>query len=120
MVPTDPSMTLPAIPESVRTARRYVHERVDGCPAPVTESVLLLTSELCTNCVVHARTNYAVRVQVDGDAVRVEVGDDDPTLPELTPRGRGMRLVDQLASDWGADRVGSGSKVVWFEVRGDR
>lgn len=117
-MPDEPSMTLPATPESVRTARRFVDERVRACPPPVAENAVLLTSELCTNCVVHARTDYVLRVRAaDADGVRVEVRDDDPALPTVTERGRGMRLVDALATDWGVERVGGEGKVVWFEVR---
>lgn len=112
-------MTLPATPESVRTARRFVDERVRACPPSVADNALLLTSELCTNCVVHARTDYVLRVRVpDADGgVRVEVHDDDPALPAVTERGHGMRLVDALAADWGVERVEGRGKVVWFEVR---
>jgi anti-sigma regulatory factor (Ser/Thr protein kinase) len=109
-------MTFPATPESVRTARRFVHERIEDCPAAVAENALLLTSELCTNCVVHARTDYVLRVHVEGDAVRIEVCDEDPVLPTVTQRGRGMRLVDELAAAWGADPIGATGKVVWFEL----
>jgi hypothetical protein len=55
------------------------------------------------------------------DRVRVEVHDDDPRLParrtpdEARPGGRGLLLLDQVSSDWGADATDDG-KVVWFEV----
>jgi hypothetical protein len=37
-----------------------------------------------------------------------------PTRPDV-PGGRGLRLVDALASDWGTERDAR-SKRVWFEV----
>lgn len=117
-MPDDASMTLPATPESVRTARRFVAERVRSCPDDVAANALLLTSELCTNCVVHARSDYVLRVQVGAGKVRVEVADDDPALPQ-TGEGRGLRMVDQLAARWGTELADRGSgKVVWFEVGG--
>ena len=53
--------------------------------------------------------------------VRVEVADHSPDLPvtrEVTPsssRGRGMHIVDHVASRWGVQSRRSG-KCVWFEV----
>ena len=113
-------MTLPATPDSVRTARRFVAERVRRCPVSVASDCLLLTSELATNCVVHARTDYVVRVDVEEGKVRVEVADDEPELPHLDDRGHGLRLVEDLAAKWGAEACVDGpGKVVWFEVEGE-
>jgi anti-sigma regulatory factor (Ser/Thr protein kinase) len=113
-------MTLPATPDSVRTARRFVAERVRRCPVTVASDCLLLTSELATNCVLHARTDYVVRVAVDEGLVRVEVADREPDLPHVDERGRGLRLVEDLATAWGTDPCVDGpGKVVWFEVAGD-
>jgi hypothetical protein len=42
-----------------------------------------------------------------------------PRLPPFDPtaeRGRGLRLVEELADDWGFHLVPAG-KVVWFNVR---
>lgn len=58
-------------------------------------------------------------VTVEDGSVRVEVHDASETRPHLcvpddtADRGRGLRLVDALADDWGtSDRTGVG-KVVW-------
>jgi anti-sigma regulatory factor (Ser/Thr protein kinase) len=113
-------MTLPATPESVRTARRFVAERVRRCPVAVASDCLLLTSELATNCVVHARTDYVVRVEVEDGRVRVEVADDEPDPPRLRERGNGLRMVEDLAASWGTEPCVDGpGKIVWFELRGD-
>ena len=115
------ALTLPANPESVRTARRFVAERVSGCPADVAADAVLLTSELATNCVMHARTDFVLQVLVDPGGVRVEIADQDPDLPCLDDAGdhRGLVLVRDLAAEWGAERAEDGrGKVVWFLVRG--
>jgi hypothetical protein len=64
---------------------------------------------------------------VNGDSVRVEVGDQggasEPRLadqdgPEdVLTGGRGLRIVDTLATKWGhaGDELG---RVVWFQVDG--
>ena len=112
-------MTLPATPDSVRTARRFVAERVRRCPVGVASDCLLLTSELATNCVVHARTDYVVRVVLEEGKVRVEVVDDEPDMPQVCERGRGLRMVDDLAAAWGAEPCVDGpGKIVWFEIEG--
>jgi anti-sigma regulatory factor (Ser/Thr protein kinase) len=83
--------------------------------------VELLTSELVTNAVLHARTGITVRVVRNETGVRVEVADTCPTLPttrlysEDAVTGRGLQLVESLATAWGVE-PGQGCKVLWFEV----
>jgi anti-sigma regulatory factor (Ser/Thr protein kinase) len=114
-----------AHPRSISMARHSVARLFDPTlriPSELAEDVLLLVSELVTNAVIHARTAVHVSARVSPRRILVAVGDDDP---ENTPRtsepgatatsGRGMRLVDLLASSWGVE-MGVTSKVVWFEV----
>jgi hypothetical protein len=74
-----------------------------------------------TNSVLHARTPVHFVVRELGRRLRVEVTDDDPTLPvardpdPLTPTGRGLLLIDRLSSSWGVDGRPDG-KTLWFEV----
>jgi len=81
----------------------------------------LLTSELVTNAVLHARSDVTVSVAVaDGTA---EIGVTDGSAEPPAPRwpadgaegGRGLRLVDRVATDWGVAYVGSG-KQVWCRL----
>jgi len=81
----------------------------------------LLTTELVTNVVLHARSPITVRLLTSGDRLRVEVDDasnkalvPQPADPER-PSGKGLLLVDKLASDWGVDTRADG-KTVWFEI----
>ncbi|HJQ43233.1 MAG TPA: ATP-binding protein [Jatrophihabitantaceae bacterium] len=114
--------SFPARPEAVTTARQLVLEALPGLPRGTTEALALMVSELATNCVVHARTNFQVRVFLN-DHVRVEVTDSGPGEAEVRrPRagqahGRGLQTVDALADEWGVEpsRVHSG-KTVWFTV----
>lgn len=104
-------------PHSVGQARRFVQEVAaqwsvdpDGMP--------LVVSELATNAVVHAHSDYSVRLCQRGTELRVDVEDRDPTLPHPTQtaladqHGRGLALVELFASRWGTDALPDG-KVVW-------
>ena len=85
-------------------------------------TVELLTSEVVTNAMVHARSGPQLAVEVKDDAVRVAVRDASPQLPvrrlnrldDLS--GRGVVIVEELATAWGVERERNGAKRVWFEV----
>jgi len=116
------SITLQPEPSSAGEARVFVADHArDVCPAEMAEVAVLLTSELVTNVIVHAGTPMRLSVDVDADAVRVALADGAPRTPvrraaegtRLT--GRGMHLVESLATHWGVDPTPAG-KTVWFEV----
>ena len=122
-------IVLPPVPRSVSAARHAVAEllleRADPAPPVVVEDVVLLVSELVTNAVLHAATDTRVSASLHDGLVSVAVGDYDPGhAPFLAERGsmatngRGVMLVDALATDWGID-LRDDSKVVWFEVSYD-
>lgn len=108
---------LAVVPE----ARRWVRARLAGAAPAVTDTAVLLTSELVTNAVLHAGTEVAVRAGETAGGVRVAVEDRSPAPP--APRrfepdattGRGLVLVEHLASRWGVD-AGPDGKVVWVEI----
>jgi anti-sigma regulatory factor (Ser/Thr protein kinase) len=116
-----PSPTTPASArEFVSTALRS--KRV----APETVDIArLLTSELVTNAVVHARSPMVVSVHVTDRRVRVEVQDLDGAAAQplrsdvADTHGRGLTIVSRLARDWGVEEHGDG-KTVWFELRATR
>jgi hypothetical protein len=64
---------------------------------------------------------FTLRLRRGARAVWVEVFDTDMRLPrirsaaETDEGGRGLYLVDQLASRWGSRPTKDG-KAVWFEV----
>lgn len=113
-------LRLPATTDSVPAARRFVREQLRASNADV-DTVVLLVSEVVTNAVLHARSDIAVAVDDLGAIARVEVRDSSPVPPRMhrfaveSATGRGLRLLDQLASRWGAEHTGGG-KTVWFEV----
>ncbi len=104
-----------------RGARAFVRESLGAADAQLLDSVELMVSELVTNAVAHASSATRVDVYLAPRAVRVEVYDDDPTMPTRRdpdtdgPGGRGLMIIDQLASQWGSHPEGDG-KVVWFEL----
>jgi CheY-like chemotaxis protein len=111
-------------PRDVRSpgrARRFVRGLLGEDDRELLAAVELLVSELVMNAVEHAGSAPRVDVHLGSDRIRVEVYDDDPSVPTAKdadpgePTGRGLRLVSQVAHRWGAERHGPG-KVVWFEV----
>jgi anti-sigma regulatory factor (Ser/Thr protein kinase) len=119
---------LPCDASSVAAARRLVqgelaaHPEVPAERSDFVDAASLLVSELVTNAIVHARTDVEVRLVTDDHMLRAEVSDGNPTFP--TPRrpiglagtGRGLLMMDDLASRWGVSSTGAG-KTVWFELR---
>ena len=112
----------PAELQAPRAARRIVARALDewDCQGAI-DNVILLVSEVVGNAVVHAQTDVEVSVRLLRSVIRIEVSDSSPE--PLRPRevhldaesGRGLQLVEQLASAWGEARTENG-KVVWFEV----
>ena len=119
---------LPHAPTSARAARRFVEATLHGWRLDILiEVVVLLAGELVTNAMTHTPATAAgigLIVLLGEDAVRVEVHDSSPELPQQRgpggwddEAGRGLGLVATQATRWGvhADEHGHG-KAVWFEV----
>lgn len=108
---------------SVAAARQFVGEVLGTIPTDVSEKVQLITSELATNCVVHAQTSFEVCVLRGKGEVRVEVSDGSADLPvprwpgNDEPTGRGLQIVAALSQDWGVVPEGVSGTRVWFTVR---
>ncbi len=111
-------------PTSVGAARRFVRDVLMSrqVSASVVHTVELLTSEVVTNAIVHGRSGPQLAVEVGDHVVRVAVHDLSPELPVRRlghpddVSGRGVIIVEELASSWGVEREQNGSKRVWFEV----
>jgi anti-sigma regulatory factor (Ser/Thr protein kinase) len=119
---------LPALPFSVRSARGLVTQGCHTWNLPhLLHDTLLIMSELATNAVQHAGTDFVVTVARRNAGLHVAVRDGTATFPrpggpELTSpqapldeRGRGLRLVHTTAAAWGA-MPAHGGKVVWATV----
>jgi anti-sigma regulatory factor (Ser/Thr protein kinase) len=107
---------------AVGEARGFVtqHLRRWGLESLVSDAELL-TSELVTNAVRYAQGNVTVTVAVAEGVAEIGVADGSSNLPEQRPRtwraegGRGLRLVDLVAREWGVATV-VGGKQVWFRL----
>jgi anti-sigma regulatory factor (Ser/Thr protein kinase) len=122
-------LMLASEPDSPALARDLIG---DACRAWQLPHLLhpgrLVMSELVTNAVEHGGPDITVTVSRRGSALHLAVGDSNPLLPELKPpapprhgepldeRGRGLRLVDAVATVWGSAPTATG-KVVWATVR---
>jgi anti-sigma regulatory factor (Ser/Thr protein kinase) len=116
------SIELPPEPRSASAARHFVEDRLrDHVPEDVAELAVLLTSELVTNVIVHAKTPLRLDLDAEPPSIRVAVADEAARTPTLRPvhdarlTGRGMNLVESLAAQWGVEPTPPG-KTVWFEL----
>ena len=82
----------------------------------------LLVSELATNAVLHARSDFEVTIIRSQQRVRVEVFDQNTRLPSfaIAPpdaySGRGLIILRELASAWGVESHSDVGKTIWFEL----
>ena len=113
--------SFPPTASSVRAARSFVGSVVNG-PDEVLDTALLLTSELATNVIRHAATDFEVTLcPLNATTVRVCVRDQSVNAPVVreepldAENGRGLTLVAALAAAWGVDRRRHG-KAVWFDL----
>ncbi|MEV0660331.1 ATP-binding protein [Actinomadura luteofluorescens] len=122
-------ITLPGVRRSVGCARGFVRSVAAGHPA--LDDMVLVVSETVANAITHTASGLEgglVRVAVlagDGGC-RLEVADDGAAggRPHVTggqvkdgtgaESGRGMRIVEALASRWGF-RADGARTVVWAE-----
>jgi anti-sigma regulatory factor (Ser/Thr protein kinase) len=117
---SDVVLALAPDPEAVGSTLRALQDA--SVPEDVENTVDLLAAELVTNAVRHARfvpeQRLVVAARVVEDHVRVEVVDRgsgfDPEQALEAP-GRGLQMVDRLASRWGVDKAETGCRV-WFEL----
>jgi anti-sigma regulatory factor (Ser/Thr protein kinase) len=115
---------LPADPSAAGQARAVVVGTLrDWGLEELVFPVQLITSELVSNAVLHARTDSDLLLRLGPAGVRVAVRDGDPTVPRpqgtadaACEGGRGLLLVSAAAHRWGVLR-GSQDKIVWAEVR---
>jgi anti-sigma regulatory factor (Ser/Thr protein kinase) len=116
------SRSFPATPEQAGEARRFLTAILNGHPA---DDAILCLSELVTNATLHSRSQQpgsylTVRVQLHYDHLRVEVCDQGgpwtQTAHEDGQTGRGLLIVDRLASTWGRSGNAESGWITWFEL----
>jgi len=117
------SRRFPADAASVGQARRFLLGRLPDGRADGADALVLMLSELATNAVCHAATEFEVTVHVVGETRQVVVEVTDAAGGYPTPQepaadatcGRGLYIVKTLADTWGIDlRRDHPGKTVWF------
>jgi anti-sigma regulatory factor (Ser/Thr protein kinase) len=114
-------LPLPRSSDSVGRARSAIREALVGLPGDVAEVSALLANELVANAIAHGEGSISLSMEIRRDCVRVAVTDEGTVLPVLreskptAESGRGLSIVDALATRWGAHPAGRG-KSVWFEL----
>ena len=119
---TNVTRQLPRSPTSAGIARQLVNAHTTTLGSGQREDAALMVSELVSNALVHGIGEISLRIDVEADGVRVEVSDQGNVAlaPSPTPGahgGWGLRIVDELANDWG---VLEGSTRVWFRLIASR
>jgi anti-sigma regulatory factor (Ser/Thr protein kinase) len=120
--------TFPSGTAQIPLARVFVQETVAGWGDQVDDQrmrdLVLMASELFTNAILHGVGDVEVSVGLTPLSVRLTVSDQGThelsrTLPPPQVEGvsgRGLRIVDRLASAWGSGRDHRGGTLVWLEV----
>lgn len=107
--------------ESLGQARSTIRSLLDRATPEVRDVAVLLTNEIVTNAVVHGGGRFTLTAKLEYDTLRVAVRDASQAGPHvLAPstqreHGRGMAIVEALATVWGTER-GRAGKIVWFEL----
>jgi anti-sigma regulatory factor (Ser/Thr protein kinase) len=121
------SVTYPATKDHVTRARVLTRQTIGDHPK--CDDALLLVTELTTNAVRHsgARVFTVTISETTSGDLKITVIDDGraDTVPHLcviqpadSIDGRGMRLVDELAKQWGITRERTAGLAVWFLLEG--
>jgi anti-sigma regulatory factor (Ser/Thr protein kinase) len=127
------TISIPGVPSMVPAARAFVRAFLDD--HPLAADAELITSEYVTNAIRHTSSGEGgvihLTVAATAQAVRIEVTDrGQPPSPEAetgpAPRpggaagedenGRGLLIVDHLATRWGHFGVFGGPVTAWAEL----
>ena len=109
------------VPEAVSAVRRFVGRVLElwGEDALLSDAALV-TSELATNAVRHARSSFRASIDRRGGIIRIAIEDSGSggaerrTAGEDDLDGRGVAIIESLARSWGCDLMVEG-KTVWAE-----
>jgi anti-sigma regulatory factor (Ser/Thr protein kinase) len=117
------AITLPPTARSATEGRRFLLDTLVmwGLDTLI-DAAALVTTEVITNAVLHARTPLTLTIRRDGDGgVRIGVKDGSTHPPQrrqpdtTSTSGRGVDLLDRLATSWSVDMTESG-KTVHFRL----
>ncbi|MEU1486212.1 ATP-binding protein [Streptomyces sp. NPDC005752] len=129
----DYRLSLPSTARSAGIARHFVTSLLTGTQhSGIVDDARLCVTEVVANAHRHTRTSLIrVHVAIGPEQVTVSVADDAPwTAPPAggfrtgpaQECGRGLILLEALASAWGSDVCGCCApchKAVWFTLSGD-
>jgi anti-sigma regulatory factor (Ser/Thr protein kinase) len=113
----------PAKPAQIREARGFLAGLLGDRTAA--DDAVLCLSEVATNAIQHSRSagpggRFSVRAELDGEWLRVEVGDQGGPWTRLIHRdglrGRGLLILAELAASWGRGGDAGAGWRVWFEM----
>ena len=112
---------LDPVPRLVADARRFVLEHAPDLPVETEDALVLLTSELVTNAILHARTPLEVGITIADSSVLVTVHDLDLVRRDQVPYDRreggwGLGLVQSLAEEAQMSPDPEGGKTAWFRL----
>ena len=101
-----------------QAARRAVAECADQLGAGTAETAKLLMTELATNAVRHGRGRIDLEIRIQDGQAHFSVLDEGHGEIQMVDipgdgGGYGLRLVDELAEDWGVE---TGRSYVWFTL----
>jgi anti-sigma regulatory factor (Ser/Thr protein kinase) len=114
--------TFPGVASSVAAARNFATQSLVDLPSDTRDEVRLMVSELASNAIEHVMTSFDLTIQRTSQEVRVEVtdyGGGTPAMQSVGPdalRGRGLKIVDTLATYWGVEQRSESAKTVWFTL----
>lgn len=119
------SLRLPGEATAPREARRFLRSTLTqwAVEEDTVDSAELCVSELVTNAVIHTGSAAELSVLLDEDYLTVLVRDggavgsvhlSEPEDP-MSVSGRGLGLVDAIATAWAAEHGADGT-TVWFEI----
>jgi len=117
--PIHASCSLDDVP--TKNVRQLVRDLLTGHAGITVDDAVLVTDELVTNARRHGEAPRICRLSLidHGRCLRIEVDDASSREPRIrTPDhtgGRGLILVDRLASRWGFDHEDN-HKTVWAEL----
>ena len=115
-------LTLEPTVDAVGVGRRLVN---DALSEALSYTATLLTSEVLTNSLLHARTQIVLTVErTSPETVTISVHDGSPLVPRRrrhaqdATTGRGLELLDRLSKSWRIEPEERG-KTLTFTVGTD-
>ena len=116
-------LTMPPAEGCLAELRRWARSWMDQHPTDGVDqdSVLLSMTELVTNSIKHGAGPVDIQLKGDSDNLVLIVSDCSESLPLLPDRsvdtetGRGIQILESLATRWGVQPGPGGGKAVWCE-----